>query len=44
MSFFLAPLAGIWGAVIILRQFIDIGLAGLMIFLIGETDTRTPNF
>lgn len=44
MAFFIAPIAGIWGVVTVLHDFIDIGLAGFMIFLIGETDSRAPNF
>jgi hypothetical protein len=44
MLFFIAPLMGIWGIVAVLKAFFDIGLSGFMIFLIGETETRGPNF
>ena len=44
MLFFLAPFQGFWGLVALLQTFLDIGLAGFMIFPIGETETRGPNF
>ena len=44
LLFFLAPIAGMWGMIAIILAFIRIGTAGLMIFLIGETETRGPNF
>jgi hypothetical protein len=42
---FLNPfVGGTWGVIAAVMTFIQIGLAGLMIFLIGETETRGPNF
>lgn len=37
-------IGGLWGAVSLIFTFIRIGFAGLMIYLIGETDSRAPNF
>jgi hypothetical protein len=42
--FFAAPALGLFGAVGFIFAFIRIGLAGLMIFVIGETESRAPNF
>jgi hypothetical protein len=44
MTFLTPFVGGIWGAVVIVHEFIDIALNGLMIFLIGETDSHAPNF
>jgi hypothetical protein len=42
---FLNPfVGGLWGVIAAVMAFIQIGLGGLMIFLIGETETRGPNF
>jgi hypothetical protein len=35
---------GIWGIITVLVLVLNIALALLMIYLIGETDTRAPNF
>ncbi len=43
--FFFSPfVGGFLGVVLVMMAFFQIGLAGLMIFLIGETETRGPNF
>jgi hypothetical protein len=42
--FFSPFIGGVWGIISVILTFIQIGLAGLMIFLIGETETRGPNF
>jgi len=34
---------GMWGVVAMLTSLLDIATGGLMIFLIGETDTRAPD-
>ena len=44
MGFFFAPIMGLWGIIWMILSFVQIGTAGLMIFLIGETETRGPNF
>lgn len=36
-------IAGAWGLLVMLTALLDIVTGGLMIFLIGETDTRAPN-
>lgn len=41
--FFLSPIVGIWGPIGMILAFIRVGVGGLMIFLIGETETRGPN-
>lgn len=41
--FFGGAALSLWAVVALLMAFVQIGTAGLMIFLIGETD-RTPNF
>ena len=44
MAFFMTSVFGIWGAIGMIMSAIRIAQAGLMIYLIGETDTRAPNF
>jgi hypothetical protein len=41
---FFTFVGGFWGALMVIHEVVDIALAGLMIFLIGETDTRAPNY
>jgi hypothetical protein len=44
MFFFIAPALGVFGVIGFLFAFLRLGLAGLMIFVIGETESRAPNF
>jgi hypothetical protein len=44
IDFFSPFLTGILGFIAIFANIISIGLAMLMIYLIGETETRAPNF
>jgi hypothetical protein len=41
---FFSGIGGLWGIVWLFQTFLEIGLAGLMIYVIGETDTRPPSF
>ncbi len=43
-AFFMTGVFGIWAAIGMIRNAIQIAMAGLMIYLIGETDTHAPNF
>jgi hypothetical protein len=43
-AFFSPFVTGLWGIVTVLMEFLNIGSAILMIYLIGETETRGPNF
>ena len=43
IMFFFAPVTGFWSVIGLASDILDIGLAGLMIFVIGETD-RAPTY
>src|SRR5437899_1950147 len=43
-SFLLSGPLGMIGILGMIHSIVDIGTAGLMIYLIGETETRAPNF
>jgi hypothetical protein len=40
----IAPASGLWALWLLISNFLEIGLAGLMIFVIGETERRAPNY
>ncbi len=44
IAFVLTGMLGIWGVIAMIMSAIRIAQACLMIYLIGETDTRAPNF
>ena len=43
-AFFSPFVGGLIGVVIVIMNFVNLGTSGLMIFLIGETESRGPNF
>ncbi len=44
MMFFSPFVGGLFGVFMVLLQFFNLGTSGLMIFLIGETESQGPNF
>lgn len=43
-GFFMTPVMGVMGGMLMIFAAIQIALAGVMIFVIGETEIRGPNF